>query len=208
MVKISPLPKLPDVQLIQTQRFQDSRGFFMESFRASWLNDHGIDATFCQDNMSLSVQMGTVRGLHFQYAPHGQGKLVQCLQGTIWDVAVDIRPDSATFGVWDAVTLSAEGNEQLYIPPGFAHGFMTLNDNCLVTYKCTAYYKGDAEGAISYADPSLAIDWPKMGSAPLLSEKDKAAMSFQEFRTQELRSQERKTQERKIQNSSTGAGGS
>ena len=178
MVEIRPLPELPEVLHIQPKKLGDSRGFFMETFRDQWLEAQGLSIKFCQDNQSFSAVKGTLRGLHFQRDPQAQGKLVRCLAGQIWDVAVDIRPQSSTFGKWAALTLTAEMGEQLYIPPGFAHGFLTLEPNCLVAYKCTAYYNQTAEGSIHYADPDLAIAWPPIGAAFALSDKDAAAGSF------------------------------
>ena len=181
MVEVQALAGLPEVLCFTPQKFADSRGHFMETFRQSWLTDAGVAAVFVQDNQSFSAAKGTLRGLHFQRPPQAQGKLVRCLQGRIWDVAVDIRPSSATLGTWVAQELTAERGEQLYIPPGFAHGFLTLVDNCIVAYKCTAYYSPQADGAIHFADPQLAIDWPTAVGTPILSEKDAAAPNFGDY---------------------------
>ena len=178
MVEARPLSKLPEVLAFAPRRFGDDRGYFSETFRDAWFEAAGVSVRFCQDNQSHSAQAGTVRGLHFQNAPHAQGKLVRVLSGGVYDVAVDIRPGSATFGQWDGLELTADGGEQLYIPPGFAHGFMTLSDNCLVAYKCTAYYNKEAEGSIAFADPDLGIEWPTLATPAILSEKDAAAPSF------------------------------
>ncbi len=183
MVECRSLSKLPEVLTFFPRLLGDDRGYFSETFRDQWFEDQGIQVRFCQDNQSYSAQVGTLRGLHFQTAPHAQGKLVRCLSGRIWDVAVDIRPNSATFGVWESLELSAEKGEQLYIPPGFAHGFLTLTPDCIVAYKCTAYYNRDAEDAIHYDDPELAIAWPDMGSPATLSAKDAAAGSFADFKS-------------------------
>ena len=178
MVEARPLPKLPEVLAFAPRRFGDDRGYFSETFRDAWFEAAGVSVRFCQDNQSFSAEAGTVRGLHFQRAPHAQGKLVRVLRGAIYDVAVDIRPASPTFGTWDGVELTADGGAQLYIPPGFAHGFMTLSADCLVAYKCTAYYNQMAEGSIAYADPDLGIDWPALDVPATLSAKDAVAPSF------------------------------
>ena len=182
MVEARPLPKLPELLAFKPQRFKDDRGYFSETFRDEWFAAQGLSIQFSQDNESFSAQKGTVRGLHFQRAPYAQGKLVRVLAGAIFDAAVDIRPDSPTFGLWDGLELTAAGGEQLYIPPGFAHGFMTLTDNCVIAYKCTANYNKSAEGSLHYADPELGIAWPKLDVVPVLSEKDAAAPNFATFK--------------------------
>lgn len=181
MVERTGLPKLPEVLYLSPRRFADSRGYFAETFRHQWLADVLGVAAFCQDNESFSAQAGTVRGLHFQRPPYGQGKLVRVLRGSIWDVAVDIRASSPTYGQWDGMGLSAERGDMLYIPNGFAHGFITLEDEVQVAYKCTAYYDPGSEGSIHYADGDLAIDWPRVGRAPSLSDKDQTAPAFAEL---------------------------
>lgn len=181
MLEAQPLLKLPEVLAFRPRRFGDDRGYFMETFRDQWFEAAGVSVRFCQDNQSHSAQTGTVRGLHFQRVPHAQGKLVRVLAGAVYDVAVDIRPESPTFGQWDGMELTAEGGEQLFIPPGFAHGFMTLADDTLVAYKCTAYYNQAAEGSIAFADPDLAIAWPSLAGPAVLSTKDAAAPSFAAF---------------------------
>lgn len=157
--------------VIEPDVFGDDRGFFMESWNRRRYQELGIDVDFVQDNVSFSVQ-GTLRGLHCQ-TPHSQGKLVQVLVGEVFDVAVDIRQDSPTFGRWVGISLSAGNRRQFYIPPGFAHGFCVTSENALFAYKCTDYYEPAAELAVAWNDPDLAIGWPVR--APLLSPKDQSA---------------------------------
>lgn len=166
--------KLSGVKLLKPKRFGDHRGFFAETYsqRAyTWL---GIDATFVQDNHSLSAAQGTVRGLHFQAPPHAQAKLVRCGRGAIFDVVVDIRCGSPTYGRWAGYTLSAKNGAQLYIPVGFAHGFATLEPDSEIIYKCSDYYAPETEGALRWDDPDVGIEWPVTGEA-VLSEKDAIA---------------------------------
>ena len=153
------------------KRFEDSRGWFSETWNDERFAELGIRSSFCQDNQSLSKSKGTVRGLHFQAPPFAQAKLVRCLQGRIFDVAVDIRRSSPTFGHWAGVELSAENARQLFIPAGYAHGFVTLEDNCMIAYKVDAYYSGPHDGGVAWNDPAIGIDWPIDG-APVLSAKD------------------------------------
>lgn len=161
-----PLP----VMLLTPRRFEDSRGWFVESYhQAKWARA-GIDDDFVQDNHSLSRAVGTVRGLHFQAPPHAQAKLIRCISGRIWDVAVDVRRGSPTFGQWQAAELSAENGHQLYIPTGFAHGFVTLEPDSEVAYKASALYAPETEGGLRWDDPSLGIGWPLPGA--IVSEKD------------------------------------
>lgn len=170
------------VLILRPKVFGDPRGFFLESF-----NQRGFDAAagrevrFVQDNHSRSGR-GVLRGLHFQRAPHAQGKLVRVTQGTVWDVAVDIRPDSPTFGRWVGAELSGENHVQFWLPEGMAHGFVVLSDSADFLYKTTDYYAPQAEGAIRWDDPDLAIAWPALGAPPTLSGKDAAAPSFAEVR--------------------------
>ncbi len=184
MVECQCLPRLPDVCIFFPRRFEDDRGHFMETFRQSWLINAGIEAEFVQDNQSFSREKGTLRGLHFQVGAHAQAKLVRCVAGRIWDVAVDLRPQSPTCGIWDCCELSADNGNQLFIPQGFAHGFLTLEPASTIAYKCTDYYNGAAERAVHFADPSLAIDWPDVGSEFFLSAKDASAPSFQALHRQ------------------------
>ena len=159
--------------LILPKLIGDSRGYFMEAFKADWFSEHIEDLTFVQDNQSLSAQVGTIRGLHFQKAPFPQGKLVRCLKGAIFDVAVDIRPESITFGQWIGATLTAEKGEQLWVPEGFAHGFCTLEPDTIVFYKVTNPYSQPHDAGVAFDDPEIGIDWPIDLSKAVLSDKDK-----------------------------------
>jgi len=169
-MKVTETP-LPGVRVIEPDVFGDSRGFFFELYEARRYLQAGIDQPFVQDNFSRSVK-DTLRGLHFQ-EPHGQGKLVQILQGAVFDVAVDIRRGSPTFGRWFGIELSAENKRQLWIPPGFAHGFCVTSPTADFFYKCTEYYVPEGDRGIAWNDPALGIPWPTQ--APLLSKKDAAA---------------------------------
>jgi len=163
------------VLVFEPKLFGDARGFFMESFNQRIFNEAvGHEVNFVQDNHSRSVK-GVLRGLHFQTAPHAQGKLVRAAAGAVFDVAVDIRRDSPTFGTWVGVELSADNQRQLWIPPGLAHGFLVLTDSADFLYKTTDYYAPQCEGAVRWDDPDLAIAWPDVGVAPQLSGKDAAA---------------------------------
>lgn len=163
---------IPEVILIQPRLFTDPRGFFLETYKYSEFQAHGIPETFVQDNHSRSVR-GVLRGLHYQNPPQAQGKLIRVVRGAIYDVAVDIRPSSPTFGQWVSAVLSEENQHMLYVPPGFAHGFLVLSDLADVTYKVTAEYAPDLDAGILWNDPALAIQWPLEGP-PLLSAKDAA----------------------------------
>lgn len=165
---------LSGVTLIAPKRNVDQRGFFAETYSQREYAEHGVDAVFVQDNHSLSAAVDTVRGLHFQAPPHAQAKLVRCGRGAIFDVAVDIRRGSPTYGEWVGYELSAENGAQLYIPAGFAHGFATLEPDSEIIYKCSDYYAPETEGALRWDDPDIGIKWP-LTSAPVLSEKDAAA---------------------------------
>ncbi|WP_066803992.1 dTDP-4-dehydrorhamnose 3,5-epimerase [Sphingomonas asaccharolytica] len=158
--------------IICPRRFEDSRGWFSETWNDARLKAAGVDVQFRQDNQSLSRAPGTVRGLHFQAVPHAQAKLVRSIRGRVFDVAVDIRRQSPTFGQWAGVELSADNGKQLLIPTGYAHGFMTLEPNCEIAYKVDDYYAADCEGGIAWDDPAIGIDWPVIDSAPVLSDKD------------------------------------
>jgi len=160
--------------LITPKMIGDERGFFMEAFKSAWFRENIDDITFVQDNQSLSRQIGTIRGLHYQKAPVGQGKLVRCLKGAIFDVAVDIRSASSTFGQWVGATLTAEKGEQLWIPEGFAHGFCTLEPDTEVFYKVTNPYSREHDAGVAFDDPEIGIQWPINLSMAILSEKDKA----------------------------------
>jgi len=171
---------IPDLWIIEPRLWTDSRGYFYESFSAQWFEQKGINATFVQDNQSLS-QKGTLRGLHAQAPPFAQGKLVRVLQGSVWDVAVDIRKGSPSYGQYFGVKLSAQNHRQLWIPPGFLHGFLTLEDQTIFTYKVTAYYDKASEIGVRWNDPELAINWQQQSTestALLLSDKDQALPAF------------------------------
>jgi dTDP-4-dehydrorhamnose 3,5-epimerase len=169
-VKVIPTD-LPGLLLVEPQVFGDSRGFFLETFHAERYAEAGIHGPFVQDNLSRSSK-GTLRGLHFQ-EPRPQGKLVQVLRGTVWDVAVDVRKGSPHFGAWVGIELSEENRRQLWIPQGFAHGFCVLSEVADFFYKCTDFYAPNLERAVRWDDPALGIDWPIQ--SPLISEKDRAA---------------------------------
>lgn len=163
--------EIPDVIQFSPQVFGDARGFFFESFNQRGFEEaSGLQSVFVQDNHSKS-QHGVLRGLHYQMAPKAQGKLVRVVEGEIFDVAVDIRKSSATFGRWVGATLSAENKQQLWIPEGFAHAFLTLSESAEVLYKTTEYYAPECERCIAWNDPEINIQWP-LAQAPLLSEKD------------------------------------
>ncbi len=166
---------IPDVLLITPARFHDGRGFFSETFNANRFAEAGIPGPFVQDNHSFSAIAGTVRGLHAQIAPCAQGKLVRVTRGAIWDVAVDIRHGSPTFGQHVGAELSAANWQQLWIPAGFLHGFCTLEPDTEVVYKVTTVWDGDAERGVLWSDASLAIPWPVVPANAVLSEKDRVA---------------------------------
>ncbi|GAB4322898.1 MAG: dTDP-4-dehydrorhamnose 3,5-epimerase [Bacteroidales bacterium] len=178
---ITPTP-LAGVFVIRPKVFRDERGYFMESFRWDRLTaGAGLKEVFVQDNESLS-QKGVLRGLHFQKPPFAQGKLVRVVTGSVFDVAVDLRKDSDTYGKWFGQTLTADQKEMLWIPPGFAHGFLTLEDNTIFQYKCTQYYHPESEGSIRWDDPSIGIQWPLEDiSSPVVSAKDASAPAFNAF---------------------------
>ncbi|MFZ2990837.1 dTDP-4-dehydrorhamnose 3,5-epimerase [Ideonella sp.] len=171
--------EIADVLIFEPRVFGDARGFFFESFNQKVFDEAtGGGHAFVQDNHSRSAK-GVLRGLHFQKPPHAQGKLVRVSAGAVFDVAVDIRRDSPTFGRWVGVELNADNHRQLWIPPGLAHGFLVLSETADFLYKTTDYYAPQAEGAIRWDDPDLAIAWPDVGMAPQLSAKDAAASSLQ-----------------------------
>jgi dTDP-4-dehydrorhamnose 3,5-epimerase len=164
---------IPGVILLTPPRFGDARGFFSETFNARRFAEAGVAGPFVQDNQSLSAQRGTVRGLHCQIAPSVQGKLVRCLRGAIWDVAVDLRHGSPTFGRHVAAVLSADNGSQLWVPGGFLHGFCTLEPGTEVFYKVTADYDRAAERGVVWNDPDLALPWPVAPADAILSDKDR-----------------------------------
>jgi dTDP-4-dehydrorhamnose 3,5-epimerase len=166
------------VQLLKPRFFYDSRGHFVETYNKRSAQGLGLLACFVQDNQSLSIERGTVRGLHFQTPPRSQAKLVRVLRGSIHDVAVDHRVGSPTYGRWTAHTLTANGSEQLYIPHGFAHGFCTLEPNSEVAYKVDDYYAPECDQGLAWDDPTLAIDWPVSSANAVLSDKDRKLGRF------------------------------
>lgn len=169
--------RISDVKLIIPKVFEDARGFFMETFRQDVFDELGFPK-FCQDNHSRS-EIGTLRGLHYQVPPKAQAKLVRCTQGKIFDVAVDIRRDSPTFGQWVGEILSEENKQMLYVPSDFAHGFYVMSDVAEVQYKCSDYYAPELEGGIRYDDPQFGIVWPFVaGVTTLLSKRDLEANYF------------------------------
>ena len=171
MTTITPLA-IADVLLITPKRHGDGRGWFSETWSRKGFEGAGLDHDFVQDNQAFSAKPGTVRGLHFQQAPHAQAKLVRVLAGAIFDVAVDIRAGSASYGRWVGAKLTAEGGEQLLVPRGFAHGYATLVENCMLAYKVDGQYAPQTEGGILWNDPDLAIDWGIGGIEATLSDKD------------------------------------
>ena len=168
---VEPL-SIAGVLLVTPQRLADSRGYFVESYSQRAFAAAGIAVDFVQDNQSLSTQRGTVRGLHFQLAPEPQAKLVRVLAGSVFDVAVDLRAGSPTYGTWCGATLTAAEGEQLFIPVGFAHGFCTLEADTVVAYKVDGFYNKAAEGGLRWDDPDLAIDWPVPPGEITVSDKD------------------------------------
>lgn len=169
---------VPDVILVTPPRFGDNRGFFSEVFNVERFAAAGIDVPFVQDNQSLSRERGVVRGLHCQVAPHPQGKLVRCVKGAIWDVAVDARVGSPTYGHWAAAELSAENWCQLWVPAGFLHGFCTLEPDTEVLYKVTDRYSRESERGVRWDDPGLALPWPIAANEAVLSDKDAVLPGF------------------------------
>ena len=165
--------EIKDVLVIEPDIFKDSRGWFFESYNKKKLKDLGIDIDFIQDNHSLSMTKGTLRGLHFQNAPYSQSKLVRCVRGAVLDVAVDIRKDSPTYKKWVSALLTEENKKQFFIPKGFAHGFITLTDNVEFEYKVDNYYDKQSDRTIRFDDKDIGIDW--VNDNPILSEKDEDA---------------------------------
>jgi dTDP-4-dehydrorhamnose 3,5-epimerase len=172
---------IPEVKLLTPIKHQDPRGFFVESYNRQAFAKLGIDIDFVQDNHSLSVPKGTLRGLHFQAPPFAQTKLVHCTRGSILDVAVDIRAGSPTYGHAVAVMLNAITMQMLLVPEGFAHGFCTLEDNTEVQYKVNAGYSAECDGGVAWDDPALGIDWPVTGIEVLLSDKDKTHPTLEQL---------------------------
>ena len=175
-MKVTPT-ELPEVLLIEPRIFSDERGRFMETYNAERYRDAGIDVSFVQDNLSYS-RNGVLRGLHFQQ-PNAQGKLVQVIRGEVYDVAVDIRVGSPRFGRWIGITLSSSDGRQLYIPPGFAHGFLVTSEEAVFHYKCTERYHPEAERTIRWDDPRIGIDWPRKDV--ILAKKDATAAALDDL---------------------------
>ncbi len=170
--------KIPDLYIVKPQVYEDHRGYFFESYNKETFLRLGIDQNLVQDNESKSMK-GVLRGLHFQKPPHAQGKLIRVIRGAVLDVAVDLRKSSPTFGQWESVELTQDNKWMYWVPPGFAHGFVTLEDDTIFSYKCTNVYNKESEACILWNDPSLKIDWKTPN--PILSEKDQAGVLFQDF---------------------------
>lgn len=171
MTTVTPLA-IPEVLIITPKRHGDARGWFTETWSRKTLGDLGVHHDFVQDNQAFSAKAGTIRGLHFQTAPHAQAKLLRVIRGAVFDVAVDVRQGSPTFGQWVGANLTAEGGEQILIPRGFAHAYCTLTDDVELAYKVDGLYSPANEGGVLWNDPDLAIPWPLSGD-PTLSDKDK-----------------------------------
>lgn len=176
-------PEIDGPLVLRPRRHGDDRGYFCEVFKTSWFRDLGIAAEFLQDNQSMSAAAGVVRGLHFQAPPMAQGKLVRVLKGAIFDAIVDIRAGSPTYGRSVSVVLDAAHGDQFWVPPGFAHGFATLEPHTEVLYKVTAPYAPALEGGLQWNDPALGIDWPVQEAAAQLSARDQTWPSFSAFET-------------------------
>ena len=176
-MQISPT-KIPDVWLVEPELHGDDRGYFMETFRESYFRARGVELSFVQDNQSRSTK-GTLRGMHYQHE-FPQGKLVRVLAGVVYDVALDLRKGSESFGQWVGEYLTAENHKQLWVPPGFAHGFYVLSESADLTYKCTNYYHPEDECCVRWDDSDIAIQWPLLDKKPLLSAKDLAARPLKE----------------------------
>lgn len=170
---------LPGLLIIEPRVFEDSRGYFFESYQEQRYKEGGIQASFIQNNESKSVR-GVVRGLHYQLAPYSQAKLVRVVQGSVYDVAVDLRKGSPTFGKWLGLELDGKSKKQLFVPRGFAHGFSVLSETAIFSYKCDNVFNKEAERAININDPKLGIDWLLGDTQPIISEKDLAAPMFSE----------------------------
>lgn len=172
---------LPGLMILTPRRFGDSRGFFSESWNARVMADAGIDYRFVQDNHSLSQETGTLRGLHCQVNPHAQAKLVRCGRGKLFDVAVDIRRGSPSYGNWFGIELSFENGLQLMIPAGFLHGFVTREPDTEIIYKCSDFYAPETDRSVRFDDADIGIDWGLRGTDPILSDKDRNAVSLAEL---------------------------
>lgn len=172
---------IPGVKLLTPRHIGDARGYFAETFRADVFAKAGGEQLFVQDNESLSARAGTIRGLHFQSAPHAQGKLVRCTAGGLFDVAVDIRRGSPTYGQWVGETLTPENGKQLWVPPGFAHGFCTLSPNTVISYKVTDYYSGECDKGLAWDDAEIGVTWPDVADRETLSAKDRVQPRLSEL---------------------------
>ncbi len=170
-----------DAWLLKPQVFEDDRGFFIESFSQKWFQEKGIDITFVQDNHSKSIEKGVLRGLHFQLPPHAQTKFVRVTSGSVFDVIVDLRNGSETYGQWQGFELRSDNFLMLFIPEGFAHAFCTLEQNTEFCYKVDSYYTPESDSGILWNDPTLNIDWPV--TCPIISEKDSTLQTFIDFQT-------------------------
>jgi len=179
--QVTSLTPFKEVLLIQCEVFGDSRGFFLESFnKQDFIRATGVSFDFLQDNHSRSAK-GVLRGIHYQLSPHPQGKLVRVLRGAVFDVAVDLRKSSSTFGRWAGIKLRDSDGKLLWIPPGFGHAFLTLEDGTDFLYKTTDYYSPECEGSVVWNDPDIDIDWPNLdGSGPVLSEKDQRSPNLRQ----------------------------
>jgi dTDP-4-dehydrorhamnose 3,5-epimerase len=178
-MRIEEVP-LSGLKVLTPARFGDARGFFSESWNSARMADAGMAYNFVQDNHSMSASVGTLRGLHYQSPPHAQAKLVRCGRGRLWDVAVDVRAESSTYGQWYGTELSFENGRQMMIPAGFLHGFVTLTDDVEIVYKCTDFYAPECDGSVAW--DSCGIDWP-LENAPILSDKDADAPPLSAFDT-------------------------
>ncbi len=172
--------RIPEITLFEPTVFEDERGFFLESFRESWFDEVAPGTCFVQDNHSLSCK-GTLRGLHYQL-DHPQGKLVRVIAGEVFDIAVDIRKSSPTFGQWVGQTLSSSNRHVMWVPAGFAHGFLVLSETAEFVYKCTTYYEPDDQQGIAFDDPTIGITWPTLDVPLLLSDKDRAGPALGDAR--------------------------
>ena len=182
MSKVTAAPTgIPDVIMLAPRRIRDDRGWFAETYNARSFAPMIGDIDFVQDNQAFSAARGTLRGLHFQCPPQPQAKLVRVLKGSIFDVAVDIRAGSPTYGRWIGVTLTAEGSEQLFVPHGFAHGYCTLEPGTEVAYKVDGFYAPDCDAGLAWDDPTLGIDWPISRDEVILSDKDRRLPAFKDF---------------------------
>ena len=178
-IKVTPCD-IKGIYVIEPTVFKDERGYFMETYNQNDFHEAGLDMVFVQDNQSMSVK-GVLRGLHYQ-KQYPQGKLVRAVRGTVFDVAVDLRTGSETYGKWFGVVLSAENKKQFYIPEGFAHGFLVLSDEAEFAYKCTDFYHPNDEGGLAYNDPDIGVEWPiPEGMELILSDKDQKWGSFKEY---------------------------